>query len=312
MSRRLDFADWLQRRGRADRAQWIRDSCGACDLDSPIESLHTRTETAASFCANHTFYDHLDMLWQRIRPEWWPRGNDEQPQGGVNCQSVFGRVLIHASMQAPSRVFEGAWLRRAHEEGWLELVQFEPDDEAALASLMQIPDDQQNLPFLLNTSRTRCERPPNKQVEALLCFPGLRGIVFHTSELGLPSVRRFSEAATHLQFLSLLGLRSNSRLFALEQLGNLPWLRSLRVSSAHPDDASIDYILKATQLRSLTIQSTRLTNSGLLKISEMNDLQFLSLDAPRISRAAIQEFRELRPELKLRVSGDLRMAIGPA
>ena len=312
MSRRLDFADWLQRQGLADRAQWLRDDCGACDLDSPIESLHVRTETAASFCATHTLYDHLDMMWQRVRPEWWPPGNDKQPLGGVYCQSVFGRVLVHASMQTPNHVFEGAWLRRAYEEGWLELVQFEPDDEGALTSLAEIPEEQQDLPFLLNTTRTCCERAPNKQLKALLCFPGLRGIVFHTSELGLPSVRRFCEAAKQLQFLSLLGLRSNSRLFALEQLADLPGLRSLRIGRAHPCDSSIKYIVNVTQLQSLTIESTRLTASGLLKISEMNSLRFLSLDAPKVSRAAIEELREVRPDLRLRVSGDLRMKIGPA
>ena len=310
IGRRLDFAKWLSRNGYRNRADWIRENCGQCEYHRSLFAQHSSSETVFEHCSSD-FWGNLDIAWKRIRPEWWPEFETEDGSANLVVTPSFGRVIVWTYSVAPQQGYEGQWLRRAFNDGWLEIVRAEPSDEGALDSLVRIPDEYKDLPLFLDTTRTRCERAPNRQMEAILEYSGLRGVVFHTTELSLNSVKEFSTVARRLQYLQVLGLRSNSRTFAIEQLCELPRLRSLTVSKAHPDDQTIEHIISADGLQFLKIESSRLTDKGLLKLVGLKNLRFLALDADKVSRSGIEELREALPAVTIQVEGMTRWRMGP-
>ncbi|MCA9007408.1 MAG: TIGR02996 domain-containing protein [Planctomycetaceae bacterium] len=308
MSRRLAFADWLDANGHRQRADWVRLCCGDCQYTRDLRISFTNVDwtTVTCYCSDPLWHPQQNLA--AIQPDWWQTPPDESGYQRVH----FGRIMI-GELGDPRWLYEGDWLTRAWREGWLELLSLHPKDEEQFNRIADIREECQAIPFLLDTTRTRCEQPPEKPYRRVLPFEGLHGLILCPSELALKALRNFAKTAPNLRYLQLLSLQKRpSSIRILEQLPQLAHLRSLLIGTSHPDDDSMKYVTATKQVEYLGLYGKRLTNRGLEGIPEMSSLRYLSIDVPGVSRAAIERLRQNCPSLTIQVEWDMRRRIGPA
>lgn len=308
MSRRLAFADWLAEHGHKERASWIRLCCGDCQYGHELKTAFTPVESST------VYYNGLDPLrratqaFEAIQPDWWRTAPN--PTGYQRCH--FGRIVV-GEMGDPRWIYEGDWLTKGWREGWLELLSLSPSDEEQLSWIADVREECQSVPFILDTTRTMCQRAPEEPYRRILRFAGLHGLVLSPSELALAELRDFADKSQNLRYLRLLSLqkRENS-IRALEQLPRLDHLRSLLIGTSHPDDDSMQFITAMQRVEFLGLYGKRLTDRGLERIPEMSSLKYLAIDVPGVSRVAIERLRREFPTLTIHVQRDMRARIGPA
>ena len=310
LGRRLAFADWLAQNGHKERADWMRRSCGDCEYSRSLRASLTLVERSTHLCIGVG----VDPLWrprqalEKIQPDWWRTA----PEATGYQQVHFGRIIV-GELADPRWIYEGDWLEKAWREGWLELLNLEPKDEEQFNRIADIREKHQGVPFLLDTTRTWCDRPPEEPYRRVLPFAGLHGLILSPGELSLAALRNFAETAQNLRYLQLLGLRQRENsIRALEQLTHLTHLRSLMIGTSHPDDDSMKYVTATQHVEFLGLYGKRLTDRGLKRIPEMTSLRYLAIDVPAVSRAAIEWLRRECPRLTIHVERDMRDRIGPA
>ncbi|MFO0961226.1 MAG: TIGR02996 domain-containing protein, partial [Isosphaeraceae bacterium] len=120
---RLAFADWLEARGEAGRAEWIRASCafaGVTSRDPGWQGLWERREAAFQAC----------------RPDWWAdlTGVDQENDAGIFRFRVGGSGGTR-SARPIRRLAKAAWIARAVAEGWLARVEVLWSDTELAAEL---------------------------------------------------------------------------------------------------------------------------------------------------------------------------------
>ena len=307
MRRRLDFADWLAKNGHVTRADWIRRCCGDCQYARDLRASFSQTAFSTYLCIGK------DPLWRpakelkSVLPQWWQTAPNET--GMQQCH--FGRITIF-ELGSPVWIYEGSWLELAWKEGWLEMLHLQPKDEQQLQVIAEAPDQFQAIPMMLDASCTYCSRAPNEMYHEILRFPGLHGLVLCQNDLSIRALNEFGDKAQNLRYLHLLGIQKrNTSIMALEQLKQLPHLRSLTIGNSHPDDKSIQHVVAAKHLEFLGLYGKNITDQAIEQLSDMASLRYLAIDVPRASRNAIEKLRQDRPEITFHIHGDMRERIGP-
>lgn len=143
---RLDFADWLQRKGDLMRAAWIRWSSRFGDQQFPLDQQQPLWSTRSSKDFPYAFSGNALVL-KLLRPQLWDFFAQCRPDywnkiPGVRQDPYFGRIIFTV-MSPPNRNMDefdwvtptrrlgkAGWLADASRDGWLEGIDLPLHDSA--------------------------------------------------------------------------------------------------------------------------------------------------------------------------------------
>ena len=312
MSRRLDFADWLERHGCQRRARWVRRCCSICDALSPLlmgqgaeQGLTRSTEWGLADLSG----SGIDR-WQSIQPDYWSEIS------GVTQTPYFGRFVLGSQSEHQDvfrRIGDTPWLPRASEEGWLESISHVSANAEQLRDLVAWPASHRTIALHVDLDCSSLDGADNGLIRDVIQMEGLQGLALSPHAFRFSSMKTFGEVSPNFKYLQLRGLRSTgASLRILEQLQHLTQLRSLLVGPNLPDNSSLSLLTRIPNLQTLRLYALKVTDAGLPKLQAMKSLRVVAIDLADVSRTGIDALRKLRPDLQVIVQGRLRERIGPA
>ena len=318
---RLDFADWLARNGHKARAHWFRRVCARCEQQKPLmesgpaQGIHLPDDVLPPESPNITIEHYLRAGWLEFRPDYWQELERVQRDLGISTPWHFGRATIVAGAYPANHyplLGETPSFVPAFREGWLEAIDCNLFHADQVKSLLAWPESHRALPLHLNTLRCQAEGFDDVLMQGLLSLPGLHGITLAPEEIAYPCMRRFSELARNVRYLSLLGLKKTGPSYRiLEQLHHLPELRVLTVGRNLPTDEQIKELAASPKLQCLYLCGLNVTDKGLTAVAEIRTLRTLVVNSLRVSRAGIYALREMRPDLRVVAADDTLELLGP-
>jgi putative heme-binding domain-containing protein len=120
---------------------------------------------------------------------------------------------------------------------------------------------------------------------------------------GLPNLRRIERSMDHrlkkAKLRELYLTRENIPKGGLKEVRGLNKVEELSFYRTQLSDADLAHVGKLTQLRKLSINYASISNEGMHHLSGLKGLNELDLDESEVSHAAIREFQEAAPNVKL-------------